>query len=159
MPWIPYRWRRFLFPALAAALGYAAWTQYGGKGLLLAVLMLSFWVLLQFTQLMRLLRTAATRPLGHVSDAPALRARLQRGMPMAHVVRLTRSLGQRIDTGTDPGPGGAECFEWGDEQGHVLRAHFVHGRLDRFEMRRVEADSQLPVSSPVSRSDGPPAPT
>jgi hypothetical protein len=155
MSWIPYRWRRFLFPALAAALGYAAWTQYGGKGLLLAVLMLSFWVLLQFTQLMRLLRTAAARPLGHVSDARALHARLQRGMPMAHVVRLTRSLGQRIE-GT---PGDAECFEWGDEQGHVLRAYFVHGRLDRFEMRRVEADPQPPASPPVSRSEGPPAPT
>jgi hypothetical protein len=145
MAWIPYRWRRFLFPALAAALGYAAWTQYGGRGLLLAALMLSFWVLLQFTQLMRLLRTAAARPLGHVTDALALQARLQRGMPMAHVVRFTRSLGQRLDTA----PGDTECFEWGDEHGQVLRCHFVHGRLDRFELRGISAD-------PPTRPPGPP---
>ena len=139
---IPHRWRRLLFPALAAALSYAAWTSYGWQGLTLALLMLSFWVLLHFTKLMRLLRTAATRPLGHVRDAAALHARLRRGMPMTDVVRLTLSLGERQSPpGEEP-----ECFDWGDEGGRTVRCHFIQGRLDRFELRH--AGSANPPAEP-----------
>jgi hypothetical protein len=137
---LPYRVRRPLFAALALALGYAAWNQYGAKGLLLATLMMSFWGLLQFTQLMRLLQTAAQRPLGHVSDAQALHAQLRRDMPLTQVVRLTHSLGRRIewlDTG--------DCFEWRDEQGGVVRGHFVRGRLAQWEVRQEAPAEQPPA--------------
>jgi len=140
---LPYRVRRPLFAALALALGYAAWNQYGAKGLLLAALMMSFWGLLQFTQLMRLLQTAAQRPLGHVSDAQALHARLRRDMPLTQVVRLTHSLGQRIDLLPDT----RDCFEWGDEQGWVLRGYFVRGRLTLAEMRRQAPAEQPPAAT------------
>ena len=41
------RLRPYLFPALALALAFAAWRSYGWQGLILAVLMIIFWVLLQ----------------------------------------------------------------------------------------------------------------
>lgn len=122
--------RSLLFPCLAAALAYAAWRSYGWPGLLLALSMITFWLLLHFTKLMRLLRTAAARPMGHVRDAQALHRHLKRGLPMSQVVQLTLSLGQRrSEVGQEP-----EVFEWGDEAGHLVTCTFRHGRLARFEL-------------------------
>ena len=131
MPQLPHRLRALIFPALAAAIAYAAWRSYGTQGLLLAVLMIVFWVLLHFTKLMRLLRTAATRPMGHVQDARLLHRQLKRGQPLVEVVRRTLSLGQRLSApGHEP-----EVLEWSDEQRHAVTCTFVHGRLDTFELR------------------------
>ncbi len=132
---LPPRLRALLFPALALALSYAAWRSYGAQGLLLAVLMLSFWLLLHFTKLMRLLRTIAARPMGRVSDAAALQARLKRGMAMVDVIRLTLSLGQlRTPPDTEP-----EQRAWADDAGQALVATFEHGRLVSWRLEPVGA--------------------
>lgn len=142
------RLRPFLFPALALAIAFAAWQSYGAKGLILAALMISFWVLLHFTKLMRLLRAAAKRPVGHVRDARALHRHLRPGQPLVDVVRFTQSLGQlRSEAGQEP-----QRMEWGDEQGHVVTCTFSHGRLEAFELLPSE-NAGDPVS-PVG--DGPP---
>jgi hypothetical protein len=113
---------------------FAAWRSYGGQGLLLATLMISFWVLLHFTQLMRVLRIAASRPMGQVADlAPVLR-RLRVGQSLSDVVRLTRSLGLRVN----PPEASVNVLLWSDEAGHTLTATFVHGRLSAFEHRPPE---------------------
>ena len=135
MPSLPPRWRSLLFPALALGLMFAAWRSYGGQGLLLATLMISFWVLLHFTQLMRVLRIAASRPMGQVADlAPVLR-RLRLGQSLSDVVRLTRSLGLRVNAAEEK----TSVLSWSDEAGHTLIATFVHGRLSAFEHRPPEA--------------------
>ena len=134
MPTLPPRWRSLLFPALALALMFGAWRSYGGQGLLLATLMISFWVLLHFTQLMRVLRIAASRPMGQVADlAPVLR-RLRVGQSLSDVVRLTRSLGLRVN----PPEASVNVLLWSDEAGHTLTATFDHGRLSAFEHRPPE---------------------
>ncbi|PKO66835.1 MAG: glycerate kinase [Betaproteobacteria bacterium HGW-Betaproteobacteria-16] len=126
--------RPFLFPALAVAIAYAAWQSYGAKGLLLALLMISFWVLLHFTKLMRLLRAAAKRPMGHVRNAKVLHGSLKKGMPLVEVVRRTQSLGLRhSDPEHDP-----EVLEWGDENGDAVICTFLRGRLQTFELRLAE---------------------
>jgi hypothetical protein len=134
MPSLPPRWRGLLFPALALALMFGAWRSYGGQGLLLATLMISFWVLLHFTQLLRVLRIAANRPMGQVADlAPVLR-RLRVGQSLSDVVRLTRCLGLRVNAPEDE----VNVLSWSDEAGHTLIATFVHGRLSAFEHRPPE---------------------
>ena len=126
---------RLLFPAMAAALAYAAWRSYSWPGLILALLMLSFWLLLHFTKLMRLLRTVANRPLGRVRDAGALAKRLKPGMPLVDVMRLTLSIGAlRSVPDADP-----EVRTWSDDTGHTAICSFEQGRLVSF---RVEATPQ-----------------
>jgi hypothetical protein len=125
------RLRPFLFPALALALAFAAWRSYGWQGLILAVLMMVFWVLLHLTKLMRLLQAAAERPVGKVRDAWGLNKRLRRGKSLADVMRLTHSLGERhTEAGQDP-----EIMSWTDERGHRVRCTFVKGRLQSFELQ------------------------
>jgi hypothetical protein len=134
MPSLPPRWRGLLFPALALALMFGAWRSYGGQGLLLATLMISFWVLLHFTQLLRVLRIAANRPMGQVADLTPLLRRLRLGQSLSDVVRLTRSLGLRVNAPEEA----VNVLSWSDEAGHTLIATFVHGRLSAFEHRPPE---------------------
>lgn len=131
------RFRPFLFPALAVAIAYAAWQAYGWKGLILAALMISFWLLLHFTKLMRLLQAAAKRPIGHVRNARVLQGQLKTGMPLVEVVRRTQSLGLRHSKPEhDP-----EVLEWGDENGDAVICTFLRGRLQTFELRLAEPAS------------------
>jgi len=141
---MPPALRSLLFPALVLALSYAGWKSYGWQGLLLALLMSSFWVLLHFTKLMRLLRAAANRPLGAVDDVRVLQGRLKLGMPMHEVVRQSACLGKREAGASD---GTSEDFVWHDPQGRTLHLRFDHGRLRRIERRDAPAADQ-PGSQP-----------
>ncbi len=144
---MPPRLRALLFPAMAVALSYAAWRSYGVPGLLLAVLMLSFWLLLHFTKLMRLLRTVAARPMGRTSDAEALRTRLKPGMAMVDVIRLTLSIGQlRTPPDTEP-----EERHWLDDTGQAVVCRFEHGRLVSFRLEPASPLMDSDISD--SRSD------
>ncbi|MDP2741950.1 MAG: glycerate kinase [Hydrogenophaga sp.] len=142
------RLRPFLFPAFAEAIAYAAWQAYGWKGLVLAALMISFWLLLHFTKLMRLLSAAAKRPMGHVRNARALNGQLKKGMPLVEVVRRTLSLGLRhTEPEHDP-----EVLEWADEKGDAVICTFVQGRLQSFELRVAQPveDASPPDTSGVT---------
>jgi hypothetical protein len=147
MPTLPPRLRALLFPALALALSYAAWRSYGVQGLLLAVLMLSFWLMLHFTKLMRLLRTVATRPMGRVSSAAALLQRLKPGMAMVDVMRLTLSIGElRTPPDTEP-----EERQWADATGQTVVGRFEHGCLTSFRLESasgpagIDSGNRLPA--------------
>jgi len=147
---LPPRIRALLFPALALALSYAAWRSYGLQGLLLAVLMLSFWLMLHFTKLMRLLRTVAARPMGRARDAAALHARLKPGMAMVDVIRLTLSIGQ-LRTPPDSEP---EERHWADDSGQAVVCRFEHGRLVSFRLELVSPpDDSGIVDPPGDRAD------
>lgn len=136
------RIRPILFPALALAIAFAAWQAYGWKGLILAALMISFWLLLHFTKLMRLLHAAAKRPMGHVRNARVLHGQLKKGMPLVEVVRRTLSLGLR-HTEPEHEP---EVLEWGDESGDAVICTFVQGRLQSFELRGAKVVEDGPLS-------------
>lgn len=142
------RLRPILFPALALAIAYAAWQAYGWKGLILAALMISFWLLLHFTKLMRLLHAAAKQPMGHVRNARVLHGQLKKGMPLVEVVRRTLSLGVRhTEPEHDP-----EVLEWGDEKGDAVICTFLQGRLQSFELRLMEptqASSPSDTAEPI----------
>ena len=57
----------------------AGWFSYGWPGVALAATVVVFWLLLQFSRAMRVMRNAAERPVGHVDDAVTFNARLRRG--------------------------------------------------------------------------------
>lgn len=114
--------------ALAAlALGYGA---YGWPGVVLAMTVVIFWLLLQFSRALRVLRAASARPVGTVANAVMLQARLQRGMSLQAVLRLTGSLGRPVE-------GKADTFTWQDASGDQVRLHLVGGKLSEWQLLRV----------------------
>lgn len=128
--------------ALAVAIGYAQW---GWPGVALAVTVIVFWLLLQLSRALRVLRNAGRAPLGHIDSAVMLNARLQRGQRLPQILALTRSLGVRHGRG-DP-----EVFEWCDAGGDAVRVELVGGKLARWQLLRAGATPAEPdPAQPVS---------
>lgn len=107
---------------------------YGWQGLVLAVTIVAFWLLLQFGQVLRVMRGAASSPMGRVESAVMLHAKLHRGMRMINVVKLTRSLGRNNDDGQNNE--GREVFAWSDGDGNHVIATFAGGRLQSWDLER-----------------------
>lgn len=119
--------------ALAVAALVAGYWSYGWRGLVLALTVIAFWLLLQFSRTLRVLRTAAQSPLGHVDNAVMFNARLSAGLRLPEVISMTRSLGRK---GGDPAEGGREVFVWRDSGGDEVELTFVNGRCTQWFMRR-----------------------
>ena len=113
--------------ALAVALGY--WF-FGWRGVALAASGMVFWLLLQFSRTMRVMRTAAGSPIGRVPSAVMLHARLQVGMPLMKILLLTRSLGQKL--ADEP-----ETFRWTDGAGDSVTVLLQGGRCSRWTLTRA----------------------
>jgi len=112
--------------ALAAGYATAGW-----QGVLLATSVIVFWLLLQFSRALRVMRLAAGAPVGHVPSAVMLHARLGTGMLMMDVVKLTRSLGRKVRD--EP-----ETFAWRDESGAEVEIEFANGRCRSWRLTRPE---------------------
>lgn len=118
----------------AAAIG-GGWAMYGWQGALLGFTVVVFWLLLQFSRALRVVRKAAEAPLGSVRSAVMLAARLKQGMTMARVLALTRSLGVRLKT-LAAGGVEEEVWRWEDAGGVGVRLVFRAGRLVRWDLER-----------------------
>jgi len=114
---------------LATAMGYWA---YGWRGVLLAVTVVVFWLLLQFSRALRVLRNAGQAPVGQVPSAVMLHAKLQRGQRLPQILAFTKSLGTKV--ADDP-----ETFEWRDAGGDAVRIELRAGKLERWSLQRAEA--------------------
>ena len=112
----------------AVAVGYAG---YGWRGVLLAVTVIVFWLLLQFSRALRVMRLAAQAPVGQVPSAVMLHAKLQPGMPLMAVIKFTRSLGRKVRD--EP-----ETFAWRDESGAEVEIEFDGGRCKVWRLTRAE---------------------
>jgi hypothetical protein len=115
--------------SLAAIFVVVAWYSYGWQGVVLAVSVVVFWLLLQFSRAMRAMRLAGQAPVGHVDSAVMLNAKLQPGMTMLQVIGLTKSLGRKLD-------GGGDHWAWSDAGGSTVTLQFQGGKLARFELDR-----------------------
>ena len=113
---------------VAIAVGYVG---YGWRGVLLAITVVVFWLLLQFSRALRVMRLAAQAPVGQVPSAVMLHAKLQPGMPLMDVVKLTRSLGRKVRDGP-------ETFAWRDESGAEVEIEFAGGRCRVWRLTRAE---------------------
>jgi hypothetical protein len=115
---------------LACAALAAGWFGYGWRGIVLALSVIAFWLLLEFSRTMRVLRRAAQAPLGHVASAVMLQSKLSEGMPMADIIKLTGSLGQKVRD--EP-----ETFAWRDDGGATVEVELQAGRCRRWTMLRA----------------------
>ena len=118
--------------ALAAAALVAGWLGYGWRGLVLALSVIAFWLLLQFSRTLRVLRNAAQSPLGHVDSAVMFNAKLNVGLRLPEVIGLARSLGRKVSD--EP-----EVFAWCDGGGDEVELMFVNGRCTHWQLRRQGA--------------------
>ena len=136
--------------ALAAlALGGALW---GWQGLALAASAVVFWLLLQLSRAMRVMRRAGEAPVGRVDSAVMLSARLSPGMTMLEVLTLTRSLGEVV------GPPEDETWRWQDAGGDGIELRFADGRLKHWTLQRAESPpgAQAPQDGEAPPSLSPP---
>ena len=124
--------------ALALAAVVAGWMQWGWQGVVMAVTLIVFWLLLQFNRALRVMRQATGAPVGHVGSAVMVHARMRRGMRLMEVIPITRSLGQvaEPDPAAGAGIGTREAFTWSDESGAQLRVDLVGGRVVRWTLQR-----------------------
>ena len=110
--------------ALAVAAIAIGYTLYGWPGVFLAFTMIVFWLLLQFSRALRVMRAAATRPVGLVDSA----------------------LGKRLP---HPSPGAYESWEWHDSGGDGLVVDFARGRCVGTSLVRAPQDE---TASPPPRA-------
>jgi hypothetical protein len=115
--------------ALAGAALLAGWFSYGWRGIVLALSVIVFWLLLQFSRTLRVLRGAASRPVGSVHNAVMLTARLDTRLRLIDVLRLTGSLGRRVSETP-------ERWAWVDGAGDEVEIEFASGRCASWHLKR-----------------------
>ena len=115
--------------SLAALALAAGWQAYGWSGVALAVSVIVFWLLLQFSRSLRVMRMAAGSPVGRVGSAVMLHAGLVKGWPMLKLLTLTRSLGRRVSESP-------EVWAWADEGGAQVEVTLVGGRIASWVLTR-----------------------
>jgi hypothetical protein len=121
--------------ALAVAAVVAGWFAWGWQGVALAVTVTVFWLLLQFSRALRVMRAAGGRPVGSVGSAVMLNARLRKGMRLMDIIRHSHSLGRAVSPPPD------ERFDWSDEGGSRVEVLLRGGRLVEWQLHRPILDS------------------
>jgi hypothetical protein len=119
--------------ALAVVVG--GWS-YGWRGIVLALTVVVFWLLLQFSRALRAMRSAAGRPVGFVDNAVMLQAKLRKGMRLVDIIMLTRSLGRELGDDTAPE---RERYEWRDASGDAVVVELSAGRCTGWRLDRAAA--------------------
>jgi uncharacterized protein (DUF58 family) len=127
-------WIGWALAVLALAAGYAS---YGWPGLLLGLGVVVFWLLLQFSRALRVLRVASARPVGTVPNAVMLQAQLRTGLRLPQVLALTKSLGRR----TTDNP---ETWAWRDEGGDEVQVELRDGRVSAWRLQRADPAPAAP---------------
>lgn len=112
----------------AIAIGYVQW---GWRGALMGITVVVFWLLLQFSRALRVMRMAAGAPKGTVASAVMLHARLKPGLHLTELLRLTGSLGEQVSEAP-------EAYEWADAAGARVRVELQHGRVTTWALKRPE---------------------
>ena len=127
--------QRYLVPIGTVGLTAWAWQSWGWMGIAMVVTGGVMWLLLYFTRLVQIMKRASNRPIGFVDSAVMLNAKLKPGVPLMHVIALTRSLGQ-LESEKDTQP---EIYTWKDGTESVVRCEFRDGRLAQWELTRPQA--------------------
>lgn len=124
-------WVAWVLAVAAIGAGHAS---YGWPGVALAVTVIVFWLLLDFSRALRAMRRAATAPKGSVPSAVMLAARLRPGMTMVDVLPLAGSLGEPV------GGAATQSYRWTDAGGSAVVATFGGGRLQSASLERPGAN-------------------
>ncbi len=127
---------------ILAATGFA-WHTWGGAAVAAVAGALVMWLLLHYTRLMKIMQRAAQRPIGTVSNAVMLNARLAQGQTLMKTIGMTQSLGQSVgqSVASTPAPSdtGFETFVWTDASGDSVTVSFKRGKLQRWHLTRAQS--------------------
>ena len=128
--------------ALALAAVVLGWMQWGWQGVVAAVTFVVFWLLLQFSRALKVMRQASGAPVGRVASAVMVHARLRTGMRLLDILPITRSLGEAATPASDAGGrlGVREAFVWADDSGARVRVELSGGRVVRWALERPQED-------------------
>ncbi|APW41308.1 hypothetical protein [Rhodoferax saidenbachensis] len=138
--------QKILLPLAAVVLVVAGYRAYGWPGLALVAGGLVMWQLLHFTRMLHILKRAANRPIGHVDSAVMLHAKLAAGLPLLHVVAMTRALGQ-LESPKDTQP---ERYRWTDTAQSSVVCVFLGGKLQSWELTRPAPDGVMEPTDSVA---------
>ena len=101
----------------------------GWQGVIFATTGIVFWLLLQISRLMRVMKVAGAAPMGSVANAVMLAAKLHAGMKLVDLIALAGSLGVKQ---------APETFVWRDAAGDAVEVVLKKGKLA--EWRLIRAD-------------------
>ena len=112
-----------------------AWKTYGLQGLLFALGAVVMWWMINVNRTMSVMRKAANRPIGYVSSAVMLNARMKPKSTLLNVVAMTQSMGQLLSPqGEQP-----EVYRWTDASESSVTGTFMDGKLQSWELTRPVA--------------------
>ncbi len=147
----PMNFNKLLAPAAIIIFTVGAWQAFQWAGIALAIGGVVMWILLHFTRMVTILKKAANRPIGHVSSAVMLNAKLQKGATLMHVIAMTRALGQLLsEKDTQP-----EVYRWSDAGQSQVTCTFVGGKLSDWTLERPST----PANSESEWAEAPSSPT
>lgn len=104
----------------------------GWQGIIFATTGIIFWLLLQISRLMRVMKTAGAAPMGSVGNAVMLNSKLHAGMKLVELITLTGSLGIKQ---------AAETFVWRDPGGDAVEVVLKKGKLAEWRLIRADGAS------------------
>lgn len=125
---------------ILAATGFA-WYTWDGAAVAAGAGVLVMWLLLHYSRLMKIMQRAATRPVGSVSNAVMLNARMAQGQTLMHTIDMTHSLGRAVAANQPPSVVGAETFAWTDASGDSVTVEFKRGKVQRWQLTRFHGDT------------------
>jgi len=126
------QFQKVLIPLACAVVLYGAYHYYAWPGVAVAAGALVMWMLLHFTRMVQVLTRAGNRPIGYVDSAVMLNAKLKPGMPLLHVVAMTRALGA-LHSVKDVQP---EVYRWSDASQSFVTCEFFGGKLKSWALQR-----------------------
>lgn len=135
--------------ALAIAVLAISAMTYGWRGIVFAISVIAFWLLLQFNRVVRVMRRASDAPVGYVDSAVMLNAKLERGMTLMKVVQLAGSLGRKVADAP-------EAWAWRDAGDATVTIVMAGAKVDRWTLARPEenpAVSTAPEPVPERRAE------
>lgn len=112
--------------ALLALIGGGA--LLGWQGAIFATTGIVFWLLLQISRLMRVMKLAGAAPLGSVGNAVMLSSKLHAGMKLVDLIGLAGSLGVKQ---------APETFVWRDSGGDAVEVVLRKGKLAEWRLIRA----------------------
>ena len=104
----------------------------GWQGAIFATTGIVFWLLLQMSRLMRVMKLAGAAPLGSVANAVMLNSKLHAGMKLVDLITLAGSLGVKQ---------APETFVWRDVGGDAVEVVLKKGKLVEWRLIRTDGSS------------------
>ena len=104
----------------------------GWQGVIFATTGIVFWLLLQMSRLMRVMKQAGAAPMGSVANAVMLSAKLHAGMKLVDLISLAGSLGVKQ---------AAETYVWRDGGGDAVEVVLRKGKLAEWRLIRADGSS------------------